>query len=81
MLDYGWFNPVDCSISIDIKRLRLDYPITWKKQLIGLYAHELIHLFEWLFVYRKSINNWNDAINPERFPDFIQDSILRLIKL
>ncbi len=72
------FNPKTCRITIDwhyLKQFRC-----YKRQAIALFVHELVHLFEWIFVYHFDALKWNSAKEPEKIADFCQDFILKILR-
>ena len=73
------FDPVKLTIEIDWVEMKKAY--CWRRQAIALYAHELTHLFEWVFIFRFNCQKWNNNPDPEKRAEFIQDIMLNLLKV
>lgn len=74
-----YFNPA--SFRIEILWSELKHTPDWKRQTIGLFAHELVHVYQWLIVYRKNALQWNEADKREleRPAERVQDIVLNLL--
>ena len=50
-----------------------------KRQFAALLVHELVHVWEWVVIYRKDIRTWNDNPNPELLAERIQYKLLDIL--
>ena len=73
------FDPAKMKINIKWAEFRkISYPF---RQFIALYAHELTHAFDWIFIKRLNTEKWIDDTTPEYWPDKIQDLALKCMGL
>ena len=50
-----------------------------KRQFIALLAHELVHVWELVVIYRKDTVSWNKNPNPELLAERIQYKLLDIL--
>ncbi len=55
---YGGFYPTTLSIVVDWKGVKGRFP-SWRRRVIGVWVHELTHLFQWVFLYAPDAVRWN----------------------
>ena len=51
----------------------------WRRQALALFAHELVHAYQWLVVCRRDVLRWNELGDAERLPDRVQDIVLWML--
>ena len=50
-----------------------------KRQFAALLVHELVHVWEWVVIYRKNTVAWNENPNPELLAERIQYKLLDIL--
>lgn len=70
----GHYNPLKNIITVN--------PTCDWKDKIGILVHELVHWYQWYFVYRKNTRKWNREAEilegqADRIQDFIYYTLLR----
>jgi len=50
-----------------------------KRQFAALLIHELVHVWEWVVIYRKHTVAWNKNPNPELLAERIQYKLLDIL--
>ncbi len=70
------FDPAKLKIEVDWEYLKGFQ--CWRRQAIALFAHEVIHIFEWVILCRFNVGKWNrmDCHRANK----IQDSLLHLLR-
>ena len=76
----GQFYPDEMKIFISNK-IRLDYPNGWRRVIISILAHELTHLYEWIFICKCNSDTFFNMPDPERRAGKIETIVLRLLGL
>jgi len=74
-----WFDPKTLAIHVDWTLVR-QIP-HWKRQAVALYVHEFTHLLEWIFLYRRDTEKWNNEPDPEKRANKAQAIALTLLGL
>lgn len=76
-----YFHPA--SFRIEVFWSKLKRLPNWRRQTIGLFAHELVHIYQWLVMFRQDALRWNEANEQEleRQAGSIQDIVLKLLRV
>ena len=76
---YGTFQPTTLSIVVDWEGVRDNFP-SWRRRVISCWVHELVHLFQWVFLYAPDAVKWNESKEKlEAQADWIQNFSLDLM--
>jgi len=61
---HGIYWPKANKITVYVGAIRSDY-VCWRRMVIAVYIHELVHMADWLFFTRRDMKRWV-AMPPER---------------